>query len=254
MSDAPTSSSSSSSSSSRRTGIRSFGESMKLLSAHLYMCIMFAVVGAVSLVLFIVTRSGLWLVLLAGSATLTVVVFLTRPTYSRAARLAIARGDRKKKVNKKVTIDVDLVAPVTCNPCGESCSICLGEFYAKRKGSSSSSSSSLASSATAASSSSSSSSVVINPVNDLSISSASTISSIETVATNFDPCEVATAPSKQVVVEEECCCRTLPCGHSYHGKCLVEWIKHEGDDFSCPLCRWKPTATGVEGTAICAAV
>ncbi|KAF4710469.1 hypothetical protein FOZ63_029391, partial [Perkinsus olseni] len=245
MSDAPTSSSSSSS---RRTGIRSFGESMKHLSAHLYMCIMFAVVGAVSLVLFIVTRSGLWLVLLAGSATLTVVVFLTRPTYSRATRLAIARGDRKKKVNKKVTIDVDLVAPVTCNPCGESCSICLGEFYAKRKGSSFS----LASSATATSSSSSSSSVVVNPVNDLSISSACTLSSIETVATNFDPCEVVTAPSKQVD-EEECCCRTLPCGHSYHGKCLVEWIKHEGDDFSCPLCRWKPTATGVEGTAICAA-
>lgn len=194
------------------------------------MSIMFAVLGLLSLILFIVTHSGLWLVLLAGCATLAVVVFLTRPTYSRAARLAIARGDRKKKVSKKVTIDIDRVAPVTCTPCGGSCSICLGDFNFERK-----------------LSSASTSSILNLPASDLSISSTSTISSLETVVSSFDACEESAKC-------EEPQCRTLPCGHSYHDKCLVEWIKHEGDDFSCPLCRWKPV--GVEGStdAICAAV
>mmetsp|Transcript_11845 Transcript_11845/g.11733 ORF Transcript_11845/g.11733 Transcript_11845/m.11733 type:complete len:81 (+) Transcript_11845:3-245(+) len=68
-------------------------------------------------------------------------------------RLAIARGDTRKKK----TIDLDRVAPVTCSPCGESCSICLGEFYTKRK-------LSLAN-------------------DDLNISSTFTLSSVDTVAT-----------------------------------------------------------------------
>ncbi|KAF4673214.1 hypothetical protein FOL47_010834 [Perkinsus chesapeaki] len=188
-----------------------------------------------SLILFITTRSGLWLVLLAGSATLTVVVFLTRPAYTHAARLAIARGDRKKKLNKKVTIDVDKVAPVTCQPCGESCSICLGEFPANRK-------------ASIAYSSTSSAVMMMNSVNDLSISSSCTIGSVATVATDFEPCGKVDVSQGSQDDEEY---RTLPCGHSYHSKCLLGWIKHEGDDFSCPLCRWRPA---LEGTAICTAV
>ena len=43
-----------------------------------------------------------------------------------------------------------------------------------------------------------------------------------------------------VCLDESSCSDTklFPCGHSFHGKCLIQWVKaSKGRKFNCPLCR-----------------